>query len=470
MPRPGPSSRALRPLLGCGLFCLLLLLVRGYEGTPSITWMNVFDLDAFRTPQDVWTYLLELRTGIPPLLSALELLWWVEFRDLSLFSRILYPACIALAFTAAVLVQPRRPAPMLAVLAAAPPLAALGTQVHAGNPALYDPLFAALLLGYFALTALSRNAPRPLRLAAAGTLLAALELTRPFMIYLLPLFLLVEIHRIRRTAPRPGSALLVFLIPVLLISGGWHLHLHHAHDGQIPWTNISGYNLQRAWWEFHPEIHAAKNLEVPPKREGLWGDLNRSDVYRTSEAIKGLILARILDEPVRAAGYAADRIVAFASAPTRIYGHDPQGPGIALYRAAVTALVLTTVAYVMLGAILLPRRRCPPWLYGPWWLGASVLLIALLVAVAEKGEEARFLFSILPLLLAMGGFALDAVLRGVRLPARRLPAAPFYTSRDPVCARRTGDGGAGDENAYIRPPAGRPIPTGESTPVADLNA
>ena len=91
--------------------------------------------------------------------------------------------------------------------------------------------------------------------------LALLELTRPFMIFLLPLFLVVEWHRIYLHAPRRQSALAAFLLPVVVLSGGWHLHLFLAHDHQIAWTNISGYNLQRAWEDFDPEIRAVQHLD-----------------------------------------------------------------------------------------------------------------------------------------------------------------------------------------------------------------
>jgi hypothetical protein len=406
----GALGRAALPAFGLAVFCLLLALVWGHEGEPSVTWMNMLDLREFRSAADVWTYLAGLRTGIPPVLSALELLWWVEFRDLAFFSAVAYPAAIALAFTLAVLVQPRRPAPILAVLLLALPLAWQGVRVHAGNPALYDPLFGALLLGYFALLACWLRSYHPAWLAAAGTVLAIVELTRPFVIYLLPLFVLVEVHRIRRAAPRARPALLAFLLPIVVLSGGWHLHLHLAHDGQIPWTNISGYNLQRGWDDFDPEIRDAKHIVQPPRPDGLWDDLNRSDVHRDSERIKRLIVSKILEDPVRAAGYAAERVASFAAAPTRIYEHDPRGAGVALYRGVVVALNLLAAAYVLVGAVAMARRRRWPWLSLRWWLGASVVLTALLVAVGEKGEEARFIFSILPMLLAVAGFALDGLL------------------------------------------------------------
>ena len=74
--------------------------------------------------------------------------------------------------------------------------------MHAGNPANYDPLFALLLLGYFLLIGAWERSRHAGWLAAAGLCLSLLELTRPFMIFLLPLFLLVEWHRIHLRAPQ----------------------------------------------------------------------------------------------------------------------------------------------------------------------------------------------------------------------------------------------------------------------------
>jgi hypothetical protein len=65
----------------------------------------------------------------------------------------------------------------------------------------------------------------------------------------------------------------------------------------------------------------------------------------------------------------------------------------------------------VIGAIVLLHRRHRPWFAPRWWFAISVLLIEVLVAIAERGEEGRFLFSILPMLLAVAGFALDDVVR-----------------------------------------------------------
>ena len=247
------------------------------------------------------------------------------------------------------------------------------------------------------------------------------------MIYLLPLFLLVEWHRIHLNAPRRGLALTAFLLPVVVLSGGWHLHLYLAHDHQITWTNISGYNLQRAWEDFDPEIRAVPHLDKLPRNGELWADLNTSPRSTSrSEELKRMIIGKILENPADAAAHVVDRLATFVSSPTKIYGHDPQGLGIEIYRKLMSALVLLLPAYVVASTISLLRRRQWPWLDRRWWLAVSTLLIALLVTLGEQGEEARFLFTILPMLLAVAGFAIDGLTQKLRA---REPPCPLRQRR-----------------------------------------
>jgi hypothetical protein len=402
-------------------FIAFLLPVWGYTATSSVTWMRMLDLGSFRSPGDVWTYLVDLRTGIPPVLSALELLWWVQFRDLTLFSAILYPITIALAFTLALVFQPVRPPHRVALVLIGVFLANRGAEVHAGNPANYDPLFALLLLGYFLLIGAWERRRHPAWLAVAGLCLSLMELTRPFMILLLPLFLLVEWHRILLNAPRYRLALTAFLLPVVVLSGGWHLHLYLAHDHQITWTNISGYNLQRAWEDFDPEIRAVQHLDQLPRKGELWADLNTTEIYLKSEELKRMIYSKIRENPGGAVLHAMDRLATFVSSPTKMYGHDPQGPSIEIYRKCISALVLLLPVYVALSTISLLRRRQWPWLDRRWCFAASTLSIALLVTLGEQGEEARFLFTILPMLLAVAGFVLDELTQRLRTGDHRIP-------------------------------------------------
>lgn len=402
-----------RPVLKLiSVFSLFLLPVWGYRGDPSVYWMHVIELESFNSPCDVWTYLFALRTGIPPLLSSLELLWWVEFQDLTFFSNIIYPVTIALGFTLAVMIQPARPLPVLIVFFVGLLLAFQGVKVHTRNPAIYDPLFGALLLIYFALI----NARSHLYCISlnflSGLVLTMLELTRPFMVFLLPIFVLVEFHRISCKVQHPFRAIIAFSLPLILISGAWHLHLHIAHDGQIAWTNISGYNLKRAWNDFHPEIRKEPNVdELPHRANGMWADLNRKEVYHSSQAVKKIIITKISAEPTRAAAYAYQRVADFINNPTRINEFNPKNFKFNIYRILIISLEYMVIINVFIGAVLLFCQKRWPWSEDNWWFGACIFLVILLVAIGEKGEEGRFLFSVAPAMLAVVGLKLD---KGVR--------------------------------------------------------
>jgi hypothetical protein len=210
------------------------------------------------------------------------------------------------------------------------------------------------------------------------------------------------------------------------------LHLYAAHDRQIAWTNISGYNLQRAWEDFDPEIRAVQHLDQLPRNGELWANLNTAEIYRKSEDLKRLIVGKILDDPSGATVHVTNRLATFVSSPVGMYGHDPKGIDIEIYRKLVSALVLLLPIYVAASAVPLLRRRRWPWLDPRWWLAASTLSIALVVTLGEQGEEARFLFTIMPMLLAVAGFAVSDVIGAVRADTDRpdcdkgAPACDWY--------------------------------------------
>jgi hypothetical protein len=145
-----------------------------------------------------------------------------------------------------------------------------------------------------------------------------------------------------------------------------------------------------------------------------------------------MIIGKIRENPAGALAHVVDRLATFVSSPTKMYGHDPQGLDIEIYRKLMSALVLLLPIYVVVSTISLLRRRQWPWLDQRWWLASSTLSIALLVTLGEQGEEARFLFTILPMLLAVGGFAIDDLTQRLRAGDRRIrcdkgaPACDWY--------------------------------------------
>ena len=67
---------------------------------------------------------------------------------------------------------------------------------------------------------------------------------------------LIEWHRIYLSAPRRVPALTAFLLPVVMLSGGWHLHLtmlQHVLEGTKP----------PRFWDTHAKLEA-KYAEIIP--------------------------------------------------------------------------------------------------------------------------------------------------------------------------------------------------------------
>jgi hypothetical protein len=148
-------------------------------------------------------------------------------------------------------------------------------------------------------------------------------------------------------------------------------------------------------------------LDQLPRNGELWANLNTTEIYRMSEDLKRMIVGKIAANPADAAVHVVNRLATFVSSPTGMYGHDPQGLDIEIYRKLVSALVLLLPVYVAISTVALLRRRQWPWLDLHWWLAASTLSVTLLVTLGEQGEEARFLFTIMPMLLAVAGFAIS---------------------------------------------------------------
>ncbi|MBL0020228.1 MAG: hypothetical protein IPP17_28305 [Bacteroidetes bacterium] len=124
--------------------------------------------------------------------------------------------------------------------------------IHKGNTEMYDMLMPALILGWLALLQeLRKGDVQNRRLFwlsfAAGAVLSLLELTRTLIFPLMPFFLVLSFLAMR---PLPMRYFFVFLLPLLLFSGSWHLKQVLCHD-QLHWSNHDGFNMQKSWGRFH---------------------------------------------------------------------------------------------------------------------------------------------------------------------------------------------------------------------------
>lgn len=346
-------------------------------------------------------FVRDLRTGIPPVMGILE---WVAARvggDLGLLARVAYWLALTGAFGLAA-AGFRRSWRGQATSLGLSILFLTGTSlVHPGNPQLYDILFPLWMLGFFVTWAHMRGLPPDRRRAwlavCAGSALTLAELTRPFMVLVVPFLALAwwwDLRPIRRD-------LIAFVLPVALVSGLWHVKLLALNGGQIAWSNYGGYNLQNAW-PMVPLPNGLEQKDAPPVCAGCWANVNTAAVNRNSGRIMAATLRWMVGHPVRAVRHALRRVGAVLAVRVDLMGYRPRHPALIPYRLAVWfALTWIGVQFWLgIGTCLRQRRLAPICTPG----GALVTLcvfVLLVVSLGERGEEARFVVAMLPLLAAL---------------------------------------------------------------------
>jgi hypothetical protein len=401
--------------LSLGLFLLVgAWLVRHSQATLVTRWMLVYEVHDFATPSAMWSYAQDLRMTIPIVLSLLEIAAFQATGSTWLVDTVLYRIVLVLAFASAIAYGAwrwRGATPDRGTLIRLGLTWLLGglflwstVIIHPGNAQPYDLLYPLLILGYLLLLrAVQRMDPGHgwrigLACGSAGLLLALAELSRPFVFYLLPIILWLTARALRG---QPRHGLLVLLVAVLLGAGPWHLHQLLAHD-QLTWGNHSGFNLMRVWLQVPqpalvPEIHAT------PLAPGRWPNLDTAEHAENSRRLQTAVMRYILTHPLESVARVVWRIGALMRVKTDIWWHVPRSPIFLLYRPAVWVVFGLFVATVLRRCLKILRAGRRAWT-GRVSTDAILLFVTgasmLMLAIGDAGEEARFLISILPLLLA----------------------------------------------------------------------
>ncbi len=397
-----PTERArpaVWPWIAAGLLVAAfgLWATRGAVASGALTWMDSFDVAAFRRPGQILEFLAHLRAAIPPVLAVAEIANQLIAGNTDWVTVHLYRASLVLPYVMAIALT----WPSLARLGLATALSIVflwgSVLVHAGGPNVYDTVYPFLLMGF--LVALRFGARTRTGALAAGACLALAELTRPFVIALMPLFLFGALASLR---PLDRARTLAFLLPILVLSGGWHAH-QYLSFGQIVWSNHGGYNIHRAWpmTKLPPLLpeQGAPRLETE-----LPGSFNSAVHGENSRRIQRAVLAHVAAHPLDSAGHAIERMANVLSGEINLKGYIPNSPVMPVY----LALVKYPARWVMLaGLVLLAASLLRPcaiaWLVGD---AGNLLIIStaatlVIFALTEAGEEARFMIAVLPMLAAV---------------------------------------------------------------------
>lgn len=397
-----PPSRRL-PAGVLGIYAVgAALLTHSLNGAATITWMRVYRPEDFPDVQSWLNFLREVRIPIPPVLATAEMVNHWLAGDTWLLTHLFYRMALVLAYGLAIWLSRASVGRLLASFMLGIVFVQGTAIVHPANPQLYDLVYPLLVLLFVWAYGAVLGAATPARARwpalGAGFALALAELTRPFVVLMLPIVLACVVAGLRR---RPCFArnLCWFLAPVVLLSGGWHLHVALKH-GRLVWTNHSGYNLHRAW-VFVPHEPLIEERGDEPRGPNQYDNLDNPDHGENSRRLRRAVLGYIVEHP-RAAGRHAARLLGWLllDAPTDMYHVELRHPFVPIYRwTARLAAVRFVAAVVVVGfAVVLPRRRGLRFLTTPAGVLLGIAVMSTVVmAVGEDGEQARLLLSLLPM-------------------------------------------------------------------------
>jgi hypothetical protein len=371
-----------------------------------IGWMSVFRYYDLTSVRDALDFFRELRVPIPPNLAAIEFVDYHLTGDISFATGTLYHAYIVVSYGCVLaLAYPSR---VRLVLGGALGLlfVAATKYIYPGNAQIYDvaaPCFFLLFVLLLRIaTAVNRPKAAVVALVSSGFFLSMFELSRPFVIFLLPVVLIAAWLRIRSS-----RRFLIFIVPIVILSGGWHAHLLIAHR-QTTSSNHAGFNLWRCWEQQVSATTPAPQL-VPEVDAPLVVDrganLNNPTHLVNSKRLQHAISHYIVTHPLASLAFIARRVFAFTAGETDLYYRSPPGRIARVYSPAVR---VTSAIFIVGFALLLGRfawaivRRRDQLAALAASLDNLIVLVGfgsiVILSIGETGEEARFVISILPLL------------------------------------------------------------------------
>jgi hypothetical protein len=389
-------------------------LVQDTRGILATKWMKLYDPKDFHDLADVLAFFQQLHTGVSPVLSLFEILSQLWLGDTTLVTEWVFRFGIVLVYMLPFLAFSRTKiefflsyAISLVFLWATVVLAAIALQI-------YDvllPLFVMLCLTFVKLAS-ARERPPALSLTfcvLGGLFLSMAELSRPFMLFILPFIL---VHAYQALKPLPKRCFVGFLVPLAILSGGWHLKLLLVHDGQLIWSNSSGLNLWKGWkrtvpdWpEFTTEKWVAEQAEEGAfQGSGRYEFLNwNSEAHsKKSRELTRAVISYSIRHPIDAGRHVLEEMLELLRPKTNMFGKRPDDGILTVYRP----LVRITAAFMFLNGVclgfLLLRHRDLAILAIP---DSAIIITGCLstffLAVGERGEEARFVVSLLPFLAVL---------------------------------------------------------------------
>jgi len=389
-------------------------LTRESVSLSSLKWMNVYHISDFESFHQVLPYLRDLRTGIPPLLSLLEIVAYLAFGSLASVTIFAYRIGIVSIFILAFLAFSRSVLGTVCSFLFSAVFLWAFVVLHPLNPQIYDVFFPLFILLYIGCLQIALKSARENRITnasvlflLAGVFLSAAELTRPFVLLMLPVLLLFSLAALWSL---PKRFLLLFLVPLGIFSGGWHAKLYFLNGGQILWTNHSGYNMANAWKPFikiptgQPEAANVNAEKTVYKGEYIkrWDNINTEIHFQNNKLVRHEIFKFVREHPVRSLVHILKRVMILVWPQVSVGESEPDHAILGWYRLCFRLALLSAAANaLLLGYLVVSRRRLSYLGTAESLLMATTWLSIFFLAIGEKGEEVRFALSLAPFLAAL---------------------------------------------------------------------
>ena len=403
-------QQALYRALQISLALLGIFWLQGSSSSPALTWMNIYVVEDFANYSwaDIGLFLLQNKLPLPPVIVFFEFATYKIFGSTYIVTVLLYKFAFIAPYVIVLSLSNTTIRRLWAVFFVSCLFLFCAITIHRGNPQGYDVFLPCLLMlflycarqGVKATSQVSK-----LKYAAlAGSFLSLAELTRPFMIYLVPLLIVLMLlsYRAQGKAVRSKQTL-GFLMPIMLISGSLHLSLYINHQ-QLNFSNHAGFNLHRAWSRLVPVpslVEEPKLIQANPER---WENFNTKEHQLNSQRLQNAIFKRWLTQPIQSLSFGINLLRDFMSAPTAIYEHKPTSLFLQSYQLLyqlLSAVLLLSCVILVYGVVFLSKNKVQDLMHTDnliILLGSGLIVI---FAISEKAEEARFVISTLPLVAAL---------------------------------------------------------------------
>ena len=186
--------------------------VQSLTALPATRWMNIFNFGPFSEWENVITYFRDLRTGVPPVLSAMEVLSFYYSESLLWVTEEFYRICIILMLVLPVFLTRGRWVELIWCLLIGWLFLEAILIIGRMNPQLYDivlPTFILLFL-LFSRISFRTTSSKWLTISMAflaGLFLSMAELARPFMLMLVPIMVIYHFYNYRKVvlAKQPSA-------------------------------------------------------------------------------------------------------------------------------------------------------------------------------------------------------------------------------------------------------------------------